>query len=342
MPQADKLATVRRLVEAVRLAVKSKENLKRATNLSSRHLAYYRRAAIVLGVLDVGENEALSLGRFAERLLRTATGSNEERAVFREAILAAKALKPFRSLFESGELSRKELTDRIIAMTGMSENTARRRAGTLLAWKKYVAPKVGVDADGPTFDDITSDIATRIATHNEMVKQEYLAWLRIVPPGKLEELVARLFQAMHGFRDVKNVAGSGDGGVDIRATRITEMGGHPVVIQVKRYANNVQANYVTHLIGVKRVENAAEAFLIATSGFSKGAMAQARRDAGVHLIDGERLLELFVKQGIGLRCGQFGEIVRSTVAAPAPVPPEEQERPDSSLAEVLAAGVKHG
>lgn len=325
VPQADKLVTVRRLVEAVNLAVRSKENLKRATELSDRHLAYYRRAAVVLGVLEEDEDRTLSLGPFAERLLATTTGSNDERAVFMEAILAAKALKPFRSLFATGSLSKKELTNRIIAITGMSEQTARRRAGTLLAWKRYVAPKVPVDSDGPTFDDITSDIATRIATHNEMVKQKYLDWLRTAPPEKLEHLSARLFRALAGFRDVRKVGGSGDGGVDVRATRVTETGGHPVVIQVKRYANNIQVNFVVNLIGVMDVERCPEAFLITTSGFSKGAIDVARRARGlIHLVDGETLLELMVEHGIGLCRGTYGEIVRETAAATDPDEPRRQ------------------
>jgi hypothetical protein len=67
------------------------------------------------------------------------------------------------------------------------------------------------------------------------------------------------------------------------------------------------------------VERCPEAFLITTSGFSKGATEVAGRARGlIHLVDGEKLLELMVKHGIGLCRGQYGEIVREAPAATDP------------------------
>ena len=310
VPQADKLDTIRRLAEAVGMSVVSREGLRKATSLSTRHLAYYRRAAAVLGLVLDDEKGKPMLGPAAAKVLAVPAGSNAERAAFLEAILAARALKPFRALFEGEEFPREKIADRIIAISGVSHSTAMRRAGTLIAWRNYVLPKLPVDVHGPVFDDITSDIENRIAAHNEYVKEAYLAWLRTVPPGRFEDIVTRLISKFPDLSNVKKVGGSGDGGVDIRARRNNKFGGHGVIIQVKRYSRNVQAQYVVNLIGAKTTEQCAEAVLITTSGFSQGAREKAGLVQGVSLINGMRLIELMVEHSVGLRLGKFGEIVR--------------------------------
>ena len=66
-------------------------------------------------------------------------------------------------------------------------------------------------------------------------------------------------------------------------------------------------------------ERCPEAFLITTSGFSKGSIEVAKRARGlIHLVNGEKLLELMVEHGIGLCRGSYGEIVRETAAAKDP------------------------
>lgn len=67
------------------------------------------------------------LGDHAKNLLATKTGSNDERAVFLEAIHDSKALKPFKAFFDGAEFSGQQIANRIMAITGMSESTARRR-----------------------------------------------------------------------------------------------------------------------------------------------------------------------------------------------------------------------
>jgi restriction system protein len=131
-------------------------------------------------------------------------------------------------------------------------------------------------------------------------------------PAQFEDIVTKLISKFPDLKNVKKVGRSGDGGVDIRAVRKNKFGGHGVIIQVKRYAKNVQAQYVVNLIGAKTTEQCAEAVLITTSGFSQGAEEKAKLVQGVSLIGGMRLIELMVEHSVGLKKGKFGEFVRVT------------------------------
>jgi len=236
VPQANRLENVRQLAAAVRDGVRDTAALLQMLDVDARHFAYYRRAALILGVVDAGGSE-LSLTARGRALLATVDGSPEERVCFLEAIRDARALKPFASFFSGEELPLEEVAKRLEALTGLSYSTALRRAATLLQWRKYVGA-TSESADGaPSLPDVAAEIEARVKRHNALAKQGFRAWLEKMDPRRFEKLVAELF-AKIGWVDVKVVGGAGDGGVDITAVQLG-LGQHrePVGIQVKRYSH---------------------------------------------------------------------------------------------------------
>jgi hypothetical protein len=138
LPQASALPKVRALVAAIRDGHdRDMRQAGEAAGLSTRHAHYYGLAAtITLGLASAGERlEVTALG---SELLATARGSLDERAVLRRAIadsLSVTSIAP--DLVDEDGPTLEALTHRLIH-AGLSAHTARRRASTLLSWRRYV------------------------------------------------------------------------------------------------------------------------------------------------------------------------------------------------------------
>jgi hypothetical protein len=108
------------------------------TGFSLRHVEYRLRAARLLGLID----EGFGVTTDGAALLTTRNGSEEERLLWRAALvrsLTFERLAP--DLFARDAPSRDELAERIVANTTMAPSTARRRASTLLAWRRRLASR---------------------------------------------------------------------------------------------------------------------------------------------------------------------------------------------------------
>jgi restriction system protein len=117
-----------------------------------------------------------------------------------------------------------------------------------------------------------------------------------------EHLVKRLLEEMD-YQNVEVTSRSGDGGVDVVAE--IELGITSVreVVQAKRHRRAVQRKDLDALRGSLYRFNAVRGTIIATSRFSKGTTeaAFARGAAPITLIDGEKLIDLLIEHGIGIR-----------------------------------------
>lgn len=306
IPQADSLPKIRQFAAAVNAGVASAEALKQALDLDSRHLAYYRRAAVVLGVLVELPGAQLAVGPQGMVVLATVEGSEQERAGFKAAIVGAKTLKPFASFFEGDDVDVAEISHRIGVIAGLAKATADRRAGTLSAWKRYI---LGPSKKGEiVVPDVAAKIAKDIETHNALVKQQYLEQLMISPPKRFEELIATLVEKM-GYTDVDVCGGPADGGVDIRATKTDEWGHkHAVVIQAKRYKHRVPPSYIQQMAGVMKYAQCTDGLIITTSDFSPKAKQLAEHDHSLKLIDGNTLVDKLVEHEVGLKRGMYKQI----------------------------------
>ncbi len=125
--------------------------------------------------------------------------------------------------------------------------------------------------------------------------------LQMDPKG-FEKLVGRLLDHMN-YQNVEVVGQSGDGGVDVVAE--IELGVTSVreVVQAKRHKRTVQRKDLDALRGSLYRFNAVRGTIVATSRFAKGAIeaAFAQGAAPITLIDGDKLVDLLIEHGIGVR-----------------------------------------
>ncbi|AUX49139.1 hypothetical protein SOCE26_106840 [Sorangium cellulosum] len=137
IPQADSLANVRRVLEALSGGVDTREQIAEHTGISLRHVGYALAAARVLGWL--GDDDA-SITPAGRALLATPSGTADERALLRRAIFECDVVKQIApDLFDPAAPTVVALARRIFRLTaGLGKETARRRAQTLLAWRSQV------------------------------------------------------------------------------------------------------------------------------------------------------------------------------------------------------------
>ena len=139
LPQASSLPKVRAFVAAV--AAGQNGSLREAgvaAGLSERHAGYYGLAAtLTLGLVESHDGR-LRVTPLGAELLGTPDGGFDERNVLRRAIAESQSVTSIApDLIEPDGPSAEALTQRLIT-SGLSPATARRRASTLLAWRRYV------------------------------------------------------------------------------------------------------------------------------------------------------------------------------------------------------------
>lgn len=139
LPQASSLPKLRAFVAAVAAGHDaSVREAGVASGLSARHAHYYGVAASVTLALIEEAHGRLRLTPIGAELLATAEGSLDERAVLLRAIADSPSVTSIApDLLDERGPSREALTQRLLH-AGLSAATARRRASTLLSWRKYV------------------------------------------------------------------------------------------------------------------------------------------------------------------------------------------------------------
>lgn len=307
IPQADRLETVRALVAAVRDGISPGPNMLELLDVDRRHFLYYRQAAVILGVIEFTPRGIPRVTPLGQRILAAAEGSSEERRGFAEAIQSARALRPFASFFTGETVEPEVLADRLVALTGLSQSTAARRAHTLIRWRAYVFGPNAANTPGLVLPDISSKLKKLVDHHNAVVKQQTLQWLMHGDPTRLEKIVAELLAAM-GYSDVDHRGGAFDGGVDVVARRAEPLGRFSTVAaQVKRYSAAVGRACIDELLGVLHRDRFDRGIVFTTSTFT----AQAREvalDSKVQLIDGVALVNSLAAHGVILKAGPHGEL----------------------------------
>lgn len=308
VPQADRLENLRQLIAAAKEGISHPAALRELLDVDERHFAYYRRAAVILGLLEDCEDGTLALTDAGRGLLGTKERSTEERLRFREAITGARSLKPFKSFFDGEDVPFDALAFRLGQLTGLSKTTADRRTQTLVRWRDYVRADESTTT-GPDLPNLTPQLASLIATHNALAKQKYLEWLLRMRPDAFEQIVGQLVEALN-HRDVQVTGQSGDGGVDVRAVRVDQWGHTaPIAVQVKRYNKPVGRRFIDELLGTIVRERFVAGILVTTSAFSADAKKAAASALQIQLVDGVQLVDLLAGRGVGIRYGNYGELV---------------------------------
>ena len=135
-----------------------------------------------------------------------------------------------------------------------------------------------------------------------MVRESLSELLHDMDPFAFEHLIKRLFEEMD-YQNVQVTARSGDGGVDVVGD--IELGITSVreVVQAKRHKRSIQRKDLDALRGSLYRFNAVRGTIVTTSRFAKGTQeaAFATGAAPITLIDGDKLIDLLIEHGIGVR-----------------------------------------
>lgn len=141
LPQARDFARLRRLLAAVADGFDDGALIGRymgaGPRFASRHAAYYRVAAEVLGLIEHG---SWTLTRRGSAVLASRAESDEERGVLRAAIAGASELGELAgAILAPREPDVAALVERAIeALPRLSRRTIERRIDDTLSWRAYV------------------------------------------------------------------------------------------------------------------------------------------------------------------------------------------------------------
>ena len=145
-------------------------------------------------------------------------------------------------------------------------------------------------------------LVSAVKAYNQQQEVTLRETLASMNPYRFETLVKDLLEAMD-YEDVEVTKQSGDKGIDVVAnyefgiTQIRE------VVQVKRQQGSVTRPILDQLRGALPYHQAIRGTIITLGKFAKGCKDAAffPGAAPVTLIDGDKLIELLVKHGVGVK-----------------------------------------
>ena len=141
-----------------------------------------------------------------------------------------------------------------------------------------------------------------IPTEDEEHSIGLINLIQNLPATGFEKLCKRLLTEI-GINEIVITGGSGDQGIDGKGiVKLNDVVSLNIVFQCKRYKETVSPHHVRDFRGA--MQGRGEKGLIITTGrFTKEAKIEANRDGvtPIELIDGERLIELFEKNHLGLK-----------------------------------------
>lgn len=154
-----------------------------------------------------------------------------------------------------------------------------------------------------TVDEADASVPDEKAYLNQdAIQEELVRILRGITNKGFEELCARLLRHI-GFENLKVTGQSGDHGIDgegfLLINRFVRI---KVMFQCKRYAGTVQVKEIRDFRGA--IQSRSERGIFLTTGtFTKGAREEAAREnaTAIELVDIDRLLELLIEEGLGIR-----------------------------------------
>jgi restriction system protein len=176
-------------------------------------------------------------------------------------------------------------------------------------------------ATAPTEHDAA--VTTRDATPIERIDQaqreifgalraELLERVRALSPEAFERLIVDVMIALgYGAKgEGRRLGRSGDGGVDGIITE-DRLGLDVIFLQAKRYAADasIGPNLIREFAGALDERGTTKGVFVATSPFTSGAVKYAKRSPKrIVLLDGDRLAELMIERGVGVRVEQTVQI----------------------------------
>lgn len=161
----------------------------------------------------------------------------------------------------------------------------------------YAAP-----VDKQTTEHPHHAVLKAIKGYNDTQTSELRERLEKMNPYRFEELIKDLLEAMD-YEDVVVTKQSGDKGVDVVATYQFGITQIKEVVQVKRHKGNITRPVLDQLRGALPYHSAIRGTIITIGGFAKGCTDAALFPgaAPITLIDGDKLIELLLKHGVGVK-----------------------------------------
>ncbi|MBL7791779.1 MAG: restriction endonuclease [Saprospiraceae bacterium] len=156
--------------------------------------------------------------------------------------------------------------------------------------------------------DIEADKVIEIQEGNEpdnsnnTLKPTLLEVLQKLSPTGFEHLCGRLLRE-YDFENIEITQRSHDGGIDGYATlKLNPFVNLSVFFQCKRYQGTVPTEKVQAFIGVMETNKRSveKGLLITTGSFAKAAVEIEKSNIKLELIDGDKLVEMFEKIGLGV------------------------------------------
>jgi restriction system protein len=161
--------------------------------------------------------------------------------------------------------------------------------------------QTGGAEDSDSIDEL-QEILQLVKQQKASVRASMQELLSTMDPIAFEHLIKQLLEAMN-YQNVTVTAPSNDKGVDVVAD--IELGITSVreVVQAKRQKSNVQRTVLDALRGSLYRFQAVRGTIITTANFSKGAVQVAFEPGAppITLISGEKLIDLLIEYGIGVR-----------------------------------------
>ncbi|MFN8469195.1 MAG: Mrr restriction system protein [Caldilineaceae bacterium] len=164
--------------------------------------------------------------------------------------------------------------------------------------ERYAAPLSG---QAKPAANKSPDLFRSALALTEAARAQLQAFLLEMDAFKFEELVKLLLEEM-GYENVTTTSPTNDKGVDVVGTIELGISAVREVIQVKRHKGTINRPVLDQLRGSLHRFNAVRGTIITTGRFSKGVEEAAfeRGAAPITLIDGEKLLDLLLKNDIGV------------------------------------------
>lgn len=146
-------------------------------------------------------------------------------------------------------------------------------------------------------------IEQQIEVIQKKVRQDLRAHLLSMPPQKFEELIRSLLEEM-GFEETETTQYVNDKGVDVRGIlKTNQLTAMKVVIQAKRWTNNVGSITVRNLRGSLRMVDGEQGIIVTPSDFTPDAKTEAQSEGKmpITLINGNQLIDLLFQYKVGVK-----------------------------------------
>lgn len=148
-----------------------------------------------------------------------------------------------------------------------------------------------------------TEIEQQIEAIQKKVRQDIRKHLLSMPPQKFEELIRSLLEEM-GFEETETTQYVNDKGIDVRGIlKTNQLTAMKVVIQAKRWTNNIGSVPVRNLRGSLRMVDGEHGIIVTPSDFTPEAKTEAEAEGKmpITLINGNQLTDLLFQYKVGVK-----------------------------------------